>query len=367
MESDATTAAKLTTHQRDLEEDGRKLASWLGGILGADGPVSITDIHSPEGSGMSSVTILFTAAWEAAGEKHEKDLVARLAPDTGSFPVFPSYDFRLQYDCMAAMASHHAVPVPPLVGLEETGELLGSPCIVMETVHGRAPADNPPYVFTGWLLDATDEERAHLQTETARVVARVHEVPPSAVPSLTVADGDALRAHVAATRDYYDWTYADDGVRVPLIERTFDWLEAHWPGDPGEPVLSWGDARPGNILYDGFDPVAVLDWEMAGVAPRGVDVAWFPMLHMFFQDICDVFELPGLADFGVPEEFAAQYTELSGHEIKDLHWYVVYGLLRYAIVMARIKRRQIHFGEEPKPDDPDDYVMFRALLERNLA
>ena len=127
MEHDATEATSMTTHQRNLEDDGAKLAGWLEETLGADGPVTITDIHSPSGSGMSSVTILFRAAWEAAGTKHEKDLVARLAPGHTSFPVFPSYDFRLQYDCMAAMAEHHAVPVPPLVGLEETGDLLGSP------------------------------------------------------------------------------------------------------------------------------------------------------------------------------------------------------------------------------------------------
>ena len=44
------------------------------------------------------------------------------------------------------------------------------------------------------------------------------------------------------------------------------------PSDEGEAVLSWGDSRIGNMMFDGFDPVAVLDWEMAGVGPRELDV-----------------------------------------------------------------------------------------------
>ena len=44
--------------------------------------------------------------------------------------------------------------------------------------------------------------------------------------------------------------------------------------DPGPDVLSWGDARIGNIIYAGFEPAAVLDWEMAALGPRELDVSW---------------------------------------------------------------------------------------------
>ena len=39
-------------------------------------------------------------------------------------------------------------------------------------------------------------------------------------------------------------------------------------------MLSWGDSRIGNVLYEDFRPVAVLDWEMATVGPRALDVSW---------------------------------------------------------------------------------------------
>ena len=87
-----------------------------------------------------------------------------------------------------------------------------------------------------------------------------------------VPAGDALRAHVEGQRQYYQWALLDDGFRIPIIDRSFEWLEEHWPADPGPDVLSWGDARIGNIIYDEFTPVAVLDWEMAGFGPREIDL-----------------------------------------------------------------------------------------------
>jgi aminoglycoside phosphotransferase (APT) family kinase protein len=155
--------------------------------------VRVDDVHAPTGAGMSSVTILLRAEWD--GES--RDLVVRLAPEESSFPVFPSYDFRRQYDVMAAVAAHSDVPVPPLVGIEETGALLGSPFIVMEAVRGRTPSDNPPYVFDGWLYDASPADRRALQDATADILARVHTVPVQVLPQLVEEAGaDALRTHL---------------------------------------------------------------------------------------------------------------------------------------------------------------------------
>jgi len=365
---DVTAETKMTVHQRDLAELGERLAAWLEVPLKAEGPVAVSEVHAPSGAGMSSVTVLLHATWSSEGATEEADLVARLAPDESSFPVFPSYDIRRQYDVMAGVAATSAVPVPRLVGIEESSDLLGAPFLVMHAVTGRAPTDNPPYVFGGWLYDATPEDRRHLQDATVDVIAGIHGVPTEQFPALLAeAGGDALRAHVQGQRDHYAWTHARDGIRVPILERTFDWLEEHWPADPGDTVLSWGDARPGNILYDGFDPAAVLDWEMCALAPRGIDVAWMALIHAFFQDIANVFELPGLPDFAVAEDVAARYAQTSGHEIQDLHWYLVYAALRHGVVMSQVKRRMIHFGEETAPEDPDDYVMHRALLERLMA
>ncbi len=59
----------------------------------------------------------------------------------------------------------------------------------------------------------------------------------------------------------------------------------------------WGDSRVGNVLYSDFRPVAVLDWEMAVLGPREMDVAWIIFAHMVFQELAGLAGLPGLPDF----------------------------------------------------------------------
>ena len=360
----------MTKDVRDPAVLVERVAEWLAPQLGSRGPVRVGEIQAPSGNGMSCVTLVMQCAWDDADGTQERRLVTRIAPDTDSFPVFPSYDLSLQYDVMAGVGEHSDVPVPTLVGIEPTGDVIGSPFLVMEHVEGRAPLDNPPYVFGGWLYDASPEERAELEEATLGVIAGVHAIaePRLVFPRVaTLAGADPLRAHVEGQRAYYAWTHRQDGVRVPLLERTFQWLEDNWPENPGDPVLSWGDARPGNILFDGFQPAAVLDWEMAALAPREVDVAWYVFIHRFFQDIATVFEMPGIPDFADPERVAATYERLSGHQVEDLHWYIVYAALRHGIVMAQIKRRMVHFGEEEPAEDPDDYVMHRAAIEQLLG
>jgi aminoglycoside phosphotransferase (APT) family kinase protein len=367
MDRDVTTEVTLTVSERDVAGFTGRLARWLGDHLGDGTQPGITGLRRPEGGGLSSISVLFEAVWPAGGPP-PRSLVARMPPEQTSFPVFPSYDLRLQYDVMAAVRAHSDVPVPALVGIDES--VPGEPMIVMERVQGAIPMDNPPYVFGGWLHDLPEQRRREVQEASVAVLAGLHGIEDvaSRVPALARAAGDdPLRSHVEGQRAYYEWTTGTDGVRVPVVERAFDWLEEHWPDDPGPGVLSWGDARIGNILYDEGAPVAVLDWEMAALGPRELDLGWFLFMHRFFQDIAEVFGLPGLPGFLRRDAVVSSYERLTGHEVRNLDWFLVYAALRHAIVMSRVKRRMIHFGEEQPPATPDDYVMHKEGLERLLA
>ncbi|MFF0544414.1 phosphotransferase family protein [Nocardia thailandica] len=364
---DLTARQSLTVNERDLDDLADRLSRWLGVQAGADTAPRISELSKPSAGGMSSTTILFDAEWTAGGVAERGSFVARMAPEDGAFPVFPVYDLPLQYAVMAGVAERSTVAVPPLRWLETDESVLGSPFLVMERVDGQAPSDNPPYVFFGWVFDATPEQRRRITDATVEIIAAVHAIPDAAA-AFPVLDGEgsALRRHFRAQRDWYAWALTDDGVRVPLIERAFDWLESHWPAEDGPEVLNWGDARPGNILFDGFTPTAVLDWEMATLGPRELDLGWVIFIHRFFQDIATRFDQPGLPDFLRRDDVVAKYTEVTGHTPRDLEFFIVYAALRHAIVMARIKRRMIHFGEDTVPAEPDDYVMHRASLEALL-
>ena len=368
MDRDVTSGVELTVSERDLAAVGARLERWLGEHVGNGVHPRVSGLRKPEGGGLSSLSILFEATWPDL-TRPAQSLVARLPPEQTSFPVFPTYDFRLQYDVMAAVRAHSDVPVPRLVGIDTSGELAGEPMILIEQVPGTIPADNPPYVFGGWLYDASAERRGEVQESSVAVLAGLHAIEEveRRFPRLAeAAGGDALRSHVDGQRAYYEWTTSSDGLRIPLIERAFDWLEERWPDDPGPTVLSWGDARIGNILYDQGGVAGVLDWEMAALGPRELDLGWFLFMHRFFQDIAEVFGLPGLPGFLERDAVVSAYERISGHEVRNLDWFLVYAALRHAIVMSRIKRRMIHFGEEQRPEQPDDYVMHKEALERLL-
>ena len=365
-----TEKRKMTVSERSIPALTEALQRWLTAQSGLPGAPTVTGVRPPDSNGLSSSSVLFDVSWVSGGGVQQRSYVARMPPEDDAVPVFPRYDLGTQFELISRVAACCDIPLPRLRWNVPDGGALGTPFFVMDRVDGRVPLDNPPYVFTGWLLEATPEERARLQRASVEILATLHAVPAEALLVRAMrppAGQDSLRYHVELQRDYYRWALLDDGVRVPIIERSLDWLEAHWPADPGPDVLCWGDARIGNIIYQDFDPVAVLDWEMAALGPRELDVGWFVFLHRFFQDIAEVFEVEGLPDFLRRSDVERCYQELTGWQLRDMDFYLTYAALRHAIIMARIRRRMIRFGEDDVPADPDDYVMHRASLERLLA
>jgi len=367
---------KMTVSERSIAALAAGLQRWLparladGGTAGGVRELTVSGARLSGSGGLSSTSVLFEARWLSAGAERHGAYVARMAPEASAVPVFPRYDLATQFEVISQVAARCDVPVPAVRWYEPDSRPLGTPFFVMDQVGGSVPLDNPPYVFTGWLLDATPGERARLQQASVRVLAALHGIagPAAAFPALRPPAGqDALRCHVAQQHDYYQWALRRHGIRVPIIERALAWLDGHWPAQPSPDVLSWGDARIGNIIYQGFEPVAVLDWEMAALGPRELDVGWFVFLHRFFQDIAQFFGLPGLPDLLRRSDVERCYQELAGCPLRDMDFYLTYAALRHAIVMARIKRRMIHFGEDEVPADPDDHVMHRAALEELLA
>ena len=129
----------------------------------------------------------------------------------------------------------------------------------------------------------------------------------------------------------------------------------------------WGDSRVGNVLYSDYRPVAVLDWEMAVLGPREMDVAWIIFAHMVFQELAGLAGLPGLPDFMREADVRSTYTGLTGVELDDLKWFYVYSGVIWACVFMRTSARRVRFGEIEKPDDVESLFYHGSVLKRLIG
>lgn len=365
---------RLQRSSRDVTTLPKVLSEWLSTVIPGGVRPDITVESGIDSNGMSSETIVLTGRWVDDGEQVQQKWVARVAPTQADVPVFSSYRLDHQFEVMRLAGELTDVPVPTMRWLENTGSVLGTPFFLMDHVDGIVPPDVMPYTFGGnWFFDAAPDKQRELQDSTVAILAKLHSIPnaSSTFDFLSQAEppGDtALRRHFGWLKEWYDFSVPDIG-NSPLVERALAWLEENFPDDVAatEPVLVWGDSRVGNVLYRDFQPVAVLDWEMACVGPRELDVAWMIFAHMVFQELCGLAGLPGLPGVLREDDVRATYRELTGVELGDLRWFYAYSAVVWACVFMRTGARRVHFGEIEKPQDVESLFYHAALLKRLIG
>lgn len=361
----------LQRSSRDVTTLPSVLSKWLSSVMPGGVTPEITVESGVDSNGMSSETIMLTGRWEENGEPKEQKWVARVAPTQDDVPVFSSYRLDHQFEVMRQVGELTDVPVPNVRWMDTTGEVLGTPFFLMDRVDGQVPPDVMPYTFGGnWFADAPIERQRELQDSTVAVLAKLHAIPDAAerfgfLSEIDPPGDTPLRRHFGWLKDWYEFSVPDIG-RSPLVERALKWLEDNFPEDvaASETVLTWGDSRIGNVLYDDFRPAAVLDWEMATLGPRELDVSWIIFAHMVFQELSGMAGLPGLPDVMREEDVRATYRELTGAELSDLRWFYIYSGVIWCCVFMRTGARRVHFGETEKPDDVETMFYHAPLLRR---
>lgn len=334
----------------DPERLKQVLAEWLGVRWAQSQPVVISDLSTPRATGYSNETIFFHAAWSEQGRPRQGRYVARIEPnDTPIYPrqtALPLASVDVQYRTMQSVAEHSPVPLAPLVGYEADRAVLGRPFFVMAYVDGRVPPDWPRYTQEGFVVEeATPAQRRRLVESGLEAMARIHRIDwKKAGLEWLVPAGQTpgLRCQLEVYRE--DALRELRGRRHPILERAFDWLEAHFPGE-GDLGVSWGDARIGNMIFADYECVAVTDWEAVALGPPELDLGWWLMQDRF------VHESAGLTTRleGLPrrDEQSAYYAALSGRRLGDLHYFEVFGATRFTAVMLRTMERMTKAGLVP--------------------
>ncbi|NNE74358.1 MAG: phosphotransferase family protein [Acidimicrobiales bacterium] len=326
--------------------DPAELAAWL--LPRLDGATAIeVEAFEPPRSGYSAETSVFTAHVDReTGPGPEKFVLRRESPEP---PVYPqqsdrSCEVEIQYRVMECVAASSDVPIAPLYGFEADPSVLDAEFFVMGFVDGDVPVEDPIYTSAGFFVDATDEQRARLVTAGVETMAAIHAIDWRAA-GLDWLTPDGVTAGTRRQFDlWHDYYRREIGDRVhPRVEEAITWLDTNMPDD-AELALSWGDPRPGNIIWSDFSPACVTDFEAASISPPVYDLGWWLMFDHWSHETMGQPRLPGEP---TRDEQATHYAAVSGRSIDNVRYYELFAAMRYCAIVVRVINRMVERGHMP--------------------
>ena len=340
----------------DLGTKRTRLQQWLVSKLPGAQNLSLSELKKP-GAGLSNETLLFTLSWTDGGRTRSQYMVVRLQP--AAFHVFPDYDLTVQYRIMQALGPT-AIPVPRVRWLEADPVILGCPFYVMDAIAGQVPSDVPPYHTFGCLVDAAPEQRARMWWHGVDTLARIHALdwqrlglsflgvpPPGTGPVDQVLDYQERYLH---------WACGDRPH--PLLPAALEWLKHHRFA-PKRVGLCWGDARLGNVIYQGAQIAGLLDWEMSFLGDPEADLMWWLYVDWMMSE---GYGIPRLAGLPSREETIGHYEELTGTKVEHPLYHEVLAAFYNSIIFFRLAARMEAMGvPTPTPDFATNNVNSQAL------
>jgi aminoglycoside phosphotransferase (APT) family kinase protein len=319
---------------RDPARTTAALDGWLRTRLPG---ARIISLETPEFSGFSSEMLMLDVRHDGGTDSY----AVRVAPL--HYQVFPELRFAEQYRLLRVLREKTDIPVPPVLWYEQDLAVLGAPFFVMPRIDGRVPTDMPPYHAGGWVAEESDPaERAAMWWLALDILGRIHALDAAALNLRFVDQPHWGRMGLDQRLGYYEHyiNWAWPGPK-PTAQRALAWLRAHQPLESGPPVLLWGDARIGNIIYaPGGTPMAVLDWEAATFGQPEEDLAWFLFLDRHHSEGVYV---PRLDGFPSPEATIDRYASLIGRPLRHMDYYEVLSGFKFTVIMSRIGNAMIEW------------------------
>lgn len=247
----------------------------------------------PITGGYSRTSARATVRWPNGDENR---YILRSDPPAGT-GVFTS-DRDAEVALLRALPGVCPVATPAVRWYDESGEHLGSQCIVMDCNEGTSLQAR----LAGGGGDITT--RADLFVDT---IAAVHRTPLAGL-GVTTPDPARYLASVFAAYEHLADRHPGSG---PVLRYVTSWAAAHVP--PPVPLgLVHGDCQPGNILVDDAGNAVVIDWEFAHAGDPREDLGYYTQVplapHVYWAD---------------PGRFLARYRTRTGLTVEQVNPQVV--------------------------------------------
>ena len=291
------------------------LARVVATALGAD--VAIEDLRALTGGASRS-----TLAFDAVTADERWPLILRIGPPDD---VHAGMELEARVQAAAAAAG---APVPRVLVADNSTAALGNPFLICEEVNGET-------IVRRIQRQLDDIGRSRLLSQCAQALAAIHRADTSTVHDPELATQDQLA----------EWRGRLDamGDTTATFEWAFRWLAAHRPAS-SPPHLVHGDYRMGNLIVDGSELAAVLDWELVHVGEVYEDLAWFCIRAWRFGAPAD----RGAGGLGSVEDFLCGYQQASGTTVDRVafHWWLVLATLRWGVICRYQAERHLS-GQTP--------------------
>lgn len=313
------------------------LEAFVAHVYAADPPV-VDHLSNTSGGGRSRENWAFDLAWAHRREA----LMLRRDPVGGLVETDRSVEFAL----LRALEVT-PVPSPAARWLDADGTWFGRPTLVMERLPGRSEY----HVLNGELPLAT---RLQLATALCRMLAQLHAVDWRASNLAEVVPDPGEQAAAAELDRWESVLRRDQAEAYPEIDLAVRWMRERAPVAP-ERVLVHGDYKPGNVLLDGAQITALLDWELAHIGDPMEDLGWVtqPLRHREHF-------IPGSWE---RDEIFRTYEKETGRTVDEVSvtWWNAFATLRTAIMQVSGLRSYLE-GRSTEPYRPTRKVL-GALLD----
>jgi aminoglycoside phosphotransferase (APT) family kinase protein len=284
-------------------DDGRVVADLQARLRLANADTEVLALE-PFGDGHSGFT--YRVQLSRGGETSW--LVLRLSPP-GARSAGPA-DVGRQGAIMSAL--HGAgVAVPAILDFDSEAVIDGRSFALMELIDG-----------VGWFDAAQRLPHLLLAERAVEALKTVQDVAPG-----RVLPGELRRS---ASEELQRWVElserAGDELRSPIAQLA-DVLRPSAPG-PTRAVLVHGDYHYGNLIFRGTEIAAILDWEIATVGERLVDLAGLVVASMRSR------YAPDPNPTGTAEVALESVCDSYGVDPESLRWWVAETCLKYAAILG---------------------------------